>query len=142
VRREPGAEVRLYSGQTGALRSATRNHVPVTLLNIRLEPAASITQALPASFNGFFYVLSGEATIGDDAQPLRPGQIGWLDLPIASGDSEIQIANRAEQPVEVLLYAGEPQKVELVSYGPFIGETRDDIVRSIERYRGGTFPSY
>jgi redox-sensitive bicupin YhaK (pirin superfamily) len=142
VRREPGAEVRLYSGQTGALRSATRNHVPVTLVNLRLDPAASITQALPAAFNGFFYVLSGEATIGDDAQQLRPGQVGWLDRPVVSGDSEIQIANRSEQALEVLLYAGEPQKVELVSYGPFIGETRDDIVRSIERYRGGTFPSY
>jgi redox-sensitive bicupin YhaK (pirin superfamily) len=42
VRREPGAEVRLYSGTTGALVSPTRNRVPVTLLDVRLESGDSV----------------------------------------------------------------------------------------------------
>ncbi|HEY0253396.1 MAG TPA: pirin family protein, partial [Kofleriaceae bacterium] len=48
VRREPGALVRLYSGATGDLVSPTRNRVPVTLVDIRLEPGASVEQRLPS----------------------------------------------------------------------------------------------
>src|SRR3954469_12689874 len=55
VRREPGVTARLYSGTTGALTSATKNHVPVTLVDVTLEPASSFEQQLPATFNGFVY---------------------------------------------------------------------------------------
>jgi redox-sensitive bicupin YhaK (pirin superfamily) len=41
-----------------------------------------------------------------------------------------------------LVYAGERQGISIVSYGPFIGETPNDIERSIDRYRAGTFRSY
>jgi redox-sensitive bicupin YhaK (pirin superfamily) len=48
-------ELRLYSGTSGGLRSPTRNHVPVTLADLRLEPGATVEQDLPVSYNGFFY---------------------------------------------------------------------------------------
>jgi redox-sensitive bicupin YhaK (pirin superfamily) len=140
VRREPGVEVRLYSGTTGDLVSPTRNRVPVTLADIRLDPGARVEQALPTSYNGFLYVLDGEATIGTDT--LRPTQVGWLDRPSVDGGSVLAIANRGNAPLRVLLYAGERQGVPIVSYGPFIGESRADIVRSIERYQAGTFQRY
>jgi hypothetical protein len=41
VRREPGVDVRLYSGASGGLQSATRNHVPVTIAEIALDPGAA-----------------------------------------------------------------------------------------------------
>ena len=34
------------------------------------------------------------------------------------------------------------QDVPIVSYGPFIGDSREDIVRSFERYRSGAFRQY
>lgn len=140
VRREAGADVRLYSGTTGALTSATRNRVPVTLVDVQLEPGAAIEQALPASYNGFLYVLEGEASIGLDAQKLAVQQVGWLDRPAKSdGETSLRIANAGPQRARVLLYAGERQSSPLASYGPFIGETREDIARSIERYQTGVF---
>lgn len=142
VRREPGAEVRLYSGSTGDLVSPTRNRVPVTLVDIRLEPGAHIEQALPTSYNGFLYVLDGEAIVGADRRALVPTQVGWLDRPTETGDGMLAIANEGDAPMRVLLYAGERQNVPIVSYGPFIGESRADIVRSIERYQSGTFRHY
>ena len=141
VRREPGAELRLYSGTTGELVSPTRNRVPVTLVDVRLDAGAAMTQQVPASHNGFFYVLDGEAELGADRQRLAVGQVGWLDRGDGDGDGEtaVRIANPGAQPLRVLFYAGQRQDIPIAWYGPFIGDTRDDIARSIERYRAGKF---
>ncbi|WP_224360964.1 pirin family protein [Hyalangium versicolor] len=137
VRREAGVEVRLYSGNSGSVRSETKNYVPVTLAEFSFEPGATISQDLPASYNGFFYVLEGEIAVGPDAQALRPGQAGWLDRPAATGDSSIRIT--ATTQARVLLYAGQPQGDPLVSYGPFIGDTQADILRVMGEYRSGRY---
>jgi redox-sensitive bicupin YhaK (pirin superfamily) len=142
VRREPGAELRLFSGTTGELRSPTRNHVPVTLVDVRLDPGASVEQELPASFNGFLYVLDGAASVGVDGQSLEVGQIGWLNLPSEPGSTSLRIANPGQVKLRVLLYAAERQNDSIVWYGPFIGDSREDIARSFEGYRAGTFRKY
>jgi redox-sensitive bicupin YhaK (pirin superfamily) len=58
------------------------------------------------------------------------------------GDSALTIANAGTAHVRVVVYAGERQDISIVSYGPFIGETTNEIERSIDRYRAGTFRSY
>lgn len=139
VRQEPGAVVRLYSGQSGKLRSPTRNHVPVTVATIQLEPGASIDQEAPLSHNGFFYPLAGRARIG--GRDLAVGDVGWLDRPAdgATGDAVIQIENPGSEPLLVVYYAGERQNIPLVTYGPFVGSTREDIARAMRSYQTGTF---
>ncbi len=139
VRREAGVEVRLYSGATGSFTSSTRNRVPVTLIDVRLEPGKDVTQQLPASYNGFLYVLEGEAQIGNDGQRLVPGQVGWLDLVEGDAETTLRIANASDRPLRVLVYAGQRQDTPITWYGPFIGDTRADIARSFERYQAGTF---
>lgn len=139
VRREPGVEVRLYSGSSGPVSSPTKNYVPVTFAEFLLEPGASIQQDLPRSYNGFFYVLEGEITVGPDAQPLRPGQVGWLDRPVGGGDSSLRITGAGTTAARVLLYAGQPQGDPLVSWGPFIGDTQADILRVMNEYRSGRY---
>jgi len=139
LRRGPGAEVRLYSGSTGELRSSTRNRVPVTLVDVRLEPGAAVTELVPTSYNGFLYVLEGEANVGPDAQRLAPGQVGWLQRASGEGATKLGIANPGTQPLRVLFYSGERQNTPIAWYGPFIGDTRADNVRSFERYQAGSF---
>lgn len=140
VRREGGATVKLYSGSTGDLVSPTRNRVPVTLVDVTLEPGARIEQALPATYNGFLYVIDGVVNAG--GTDLSPTQVGWLDRPSTTEPTRLVLANDGDAVARVLLYAGERQGVSLVSYGPFIGDTARDIERSIERYRAGEFRSY
>lgn len=137
VRREPGVEVRLYSGSSGAVRSDTKNYVPVTLAEFLLEPGATFEQDLPSSYNGFFYVLEGEIAVGPDSRALKPGQVGWLDRPAAGRDSFIRISGTTR--ARALLYAGQPQGDPLVSYGPFIGDSQGDILRVMGEYRSGRY---
>ena len=142
VRESPGAKIMLYSGTTGTLRSPTRNRVPITLVDVHLEPGAAIDQEVPRSYNGFLYVLEGEARVGADERPLTTSQVGWLDRPEGEGAGALRIANEGHEKLRVLLYSGERQNVPITSYGPFIGDTREDIVRSIEGYQAGLFRRY
>jgi redox-sensitive bicupin YhaK (pirin superfamily) len=134
VRREPGAELKLYSGSSGALTSSTRNHVPVTLADIRLEPNASIGQDLDLADNGMVYGLEGSYRIED--QVLHAGEAGWLDRPQGKGASMLRIS-AGEKGARLVLYAGRMQHEPIVHYGPFVGDTNEDIVRAYQNYRAG-----
>ena len=121
------------------LRSPTRNHVPVTVATFELAPGASIEQNAPFSHNGFFYPIAGRARIG--GRELTVGDIGWLDRPPegATGDAVIRIENPGSEPLVVVHYAGARQNIPIVTYGPFVGDTREDIVRAMRSYQAGTF---
>lgn len=141
VRRENGVEVKLYSGRSGELKSPTRNHVPVTVAALTLEPGAHVDQDAPLSHNGFFYVLEGSAEVGGKA--LGVGQVGWLDRPEApTGDAVLRVANAGQGPLRVLFYSGVRQNIPLVTDGPFVGDTPDDIQRAFRDYRAGGFRAY
>ncbi len=73
-----GAIVRLYSGTSGDLSSPTRNRVPVTAVDVRLQPGAHVDQTLPNYHNGFLYVLEGEARVGAERARLRLSQVATL----------------------------------------------------------------
>lgn len=138
VRRENGVEVRVYSGASGSVQSATRNHVPVTMVEIAMSAHAAIDQEIPASYNGFAFVIRGSVTIGGNAVLLKAGHVGWLDRPAGEDTSVLRVV-AGEEGARVVLYAGQPQGDPIVSYGPFIGNSQADIARLFAEYRAGRF---
>ncbi|MDB5214450.1 MAG: Pirin-like protein YhhW [Myxococcaceae bacterium] len=133
VLRAAGVEARLYSGSSGALRSPTRNRVPVTMMDVSLAPGATFHQDLPTSYNGFLYVLSGKVLVG--SATIASGEVGWLgpstseDLSVSAGDSGARF----------VLYAGERIAEPLVHQGPFVAGSREEIVDLHRRFRAGEF---
>ena len=138
VRREPGVEVRLYSGVSGTLQSPVRNQVPVTIAEMTMDAGASVDQDIPASYNGFVFVIRGDVRIAEDRSLLKTGQVGWLDRP-QGGPTSVLRAVAGEEGARLVLYAGQPQGDPIVSYGPFIGDSKEDIVRLHTEYRAGRF---
>jgi redox-sensitive bicupin YhaK (pirin superfamily) len=141
VRREPGVEARVYSGSSGSAHATTHNYVPVTLVDLGLQPAAKFDQELPDSYNGFLYVLEGDVSVGSEGTRLTAGQAGWLAErePNAQGVSTVRLT-AGEKGARVLLYAGERQGIPLVLHGPFVGETRADLMRLSKLYMEGRMP--
>ena len=141
VRRASGAEVRVYSGSSGDARASERSHghVPTTIVDVSLDAGATFEQELPASYNGFVYVLDGGVRAGaGDGTTLRTGQVGWLDRPESDGPSVLRLAADGER-ARVVLYAGEPQHRPIAMHGPFVGETRADLMRVSRDYMDGRF---
>ena len=132
--RQPGAEARLYSGTSGTLQASTRNHIPVTLLDLSLAPGGSFRQALPDRYNGFVYVLEGAAEVGGTR--LGAGQVGWL-----SPSAAPELLVEARESARLVLYAGQPSGEPLVQQGPFVAGSRLEIAEFHRGYRAGQFTS-
>lgn len=134
IRREPGAELKLYSGSSGGLKSPTRNHVPATLADIRLYPNGTITQDLENSENGLLYGLEGSLRIED--QILGSGEVGWLGRPKGKGTRAVRMT-AGEGGARVILLAGRVQQEPIVHCGPFVADSNEDIIRAYQNYRAG-----
>jgi hypothetical protein len=103
------------------------------MVDINLERSASAEQEVPVSYNGFVFVIGGSVRIGETT--LKTGQVGWLDRP-TDNDAGIVRVVAGESGARLILYAGDP----IVSYGPFIGDTKQDIARLFAEYQAGQFP--
>jgi len=138
VRREPGVEIRVYSGTSGSVRSATQNQVPVTIVEMLIDRHRSVDQEISASYNGFVFPVRGSVRIGENAVSLKAGEVGWLDRDHSDGTSVLRVA-AGDEDVRLMLYAGQPQGDRIISAGPFIGDVPDDIVTLYSDYRAGRF---
>jgi redox-sensitive bicupin YhaK (pirin superfamily) len=133
VVRGAGAEARLYSGTSGSAISTTANRVPITMIDLKLEPKATFRQDLPAAYNGFLYVIEGAVRVGGET--IAAGQTGWFG-PSAAAD--IVLAAQ-EGGARLVLYAGEPTGEPLIQHGPFVADSPTTISELFRRYRAGEF---
>lgn len=134
---KPDYEIKVYSGNIQGLSSPVQNQTPFILADFRLDKEVEISQEIPASYNGFIYVLNGKISIGDSI--ISEGETGLLESGGGSDMGEINF-HSVEAGTRFILYAGEPQKAGIVSYGPFIGNTNADIIRLYDEYRSGKIP--
>jgi redox-sensitive bicupin YhaK (pirin superfamily) len=139
VRREPGVEARVYSGHSGSAAAIAHTYLPLTLVDIHLHAGAVFDQELPASYNGFLYVLDGDITAGSTQRSIATGQVGWLADAASGTNTRLRLV-AGESGARVVLYAGERQGVPIVMHGPFVGETRADLMRVSQDYLQGKLP--
>ena len=132
-RKGPGVRVRVLSGQSADVTAPAHTYLPMMMLDIHMASRSSFNQEIPAGYNGFIYVLDGEITAG--SKRLKPGQAGWLNDD--EGSLMIQAGPFGGRSV---LYAGERQRVPIVMHGPFVGETRADLMRVSRDYMEGRLP--
>ena len=141
LRSEPGVEARVYSGSSGSARATTHNYVPVTMVDVRLQPGALFEQELADSYNGFLYVLEGSVSVGAEGTGLTAGQVGWLAEAEPNGASVSHLRMIAgNDGARLVIYAGERQRVPIVTHGPFVGESRADLMRLSKLYMEGKMP--
>ena len=133
---EEGLVLRLYSGSLTGLTSPIKNYTPFILADITLQPGATTVQDIPASYTAFLYAIDGNVLVGNEARQLKPNQVGWLDRLSEEGTSQLRL-EAGETGARAILYAGQPQNDEIVSHGPFIADTEEDIRRLYREYRNG-----
>jgi quercetin 2,3-dioxygenase len=131
-----GVEIKLYSGSLAGISSPVKNHTPLIIADIRMQPSASVILNIPASWAGFLYGLDGSLLIGDELKTLDHDEVGWLDKLEGVGDTELRLS-AGKSGARFVLYSGQPQGDPIVSHGPFIGDTTEDINRLYRDFRAG-----
>jgi quercetin 2,3-dioxygenase len=128
--------IKLYSGSLEGLVSPVQNYTPMIIADITIEAGVTTVQQLPANYNTFLYVIKGSVKVGEDEKQLSQDQVGWLDLFSDNASSDLKLI-AGEDGVRFVLYAGKPLGENIVSYGPFIADSSEDIKRLYQEYRDG-----
>ncbi|HEY2349314.1 MAG TPA: pirin-like C-terminal cupin domain-containing protein [Puia sp.] len=131
-----GVELKLYSGSLAGISSPVLNHAPVIIADIQMRPDTSYQFNLPSSYSTFLVVLGGALQIGEERKTLEQDEVGWLDRSAIDGDSELNIT-AGTSGTRFILYSGQPQGDPIVSHGPFIADTQEDISRLYREFRSG-----
>ena len=134
-----GALVRLVAGDLAGHRGPGATHTPITMVHATVSPGAELELPWDPAFNALVYVLSGDGTVA--GQPVRTGRL------VVLGDGDTVVARGAEQQesrspaLEVLVLGGRPIREPVVAYGPFVMNTRAEIVQAFEDYERGVIGS-
>lgn len=139
VWRIPGVEVRVFSGRSAEIQGPALNYVPITMVELRLEPDSTITQDLPGSYNGFVYVIEGGSRFGRDRVEGHRDQTLWLER--ADGKNETTVVITASSRLRALLLAGAPLNEPVVARGPFVMNTEEQIEQAYADFSSGRFES-
>ncbi|QTI70847.1 pirin family protein [Gordonia polyisoprenivorans] len=132
-----GALVRIIAGEIDGHAGPGSTHTPITVAHTTIEPGASVSVPWRTDFNALAYVLSGRGTVGPDARPIEQGQLavfGAGDRITVSADAG-QDSNRPA--LEVLFLGGQPLREPVAQYGPFVMNTREQLIEAMEDFQAG-----
>lgn len=133
-----GTLVRLIAGSLNSYQGPGVTYTPITYLHATVSPGARLDLPWPAEFNALSYVLSGRGYAGPDGHPLDEGQLSVFGpgnaVTVRAADTQPQAANGGW---EVLVLGGLPIREPVARYGPFVMNTRSEIIEAIEDFQAG-----
>jgi quercetin 2,3-dioxygenase len=131
-----GALVRLIAGNLGDAHGPGETHTPIIYAHATIARGARLDVPWPSEFSAFAYALSGYGFVGADRRALDPDQLAVF----GPGDHiPIRAADDQAEPLELLLFGGLPIREPIAHYGPFVMNSRDEILEAIEDFRAGRF---
>ncbi|HYJ60249.1 MAG TPA: pirin family protein [Actinomycetota bacterium] len=138
---DAGALVRVIAGEVAGHAGPGDTHTPIAYTHVTVEPGARIDVPWEPSFNALVYVLAGDGTVGPDRRPIGTGQLAVF----GPGDA-IRVEASAHQEgrhpaLDVLVLGGRPIREPVAWYGPFVMNTREELVTAFEDYQAGRLGS-
>ena len=123
-----GVWARVIAGECLGIESSIDTVIPITYVHVKMEPSASLDKNLDTELNGMIYVFKGEVSI--EGKSVKDGSLALL-----SAGSEVKIGAKEES--EFLILAGPELNEPIARYGPFVMNTREEILQAIDDYQRG-----
>ena len=133
---DQGVLVRVIAGQSyGTPGAIQRENTEPLYLDLQFPntDSAVFEQALPATHNALVYVYRGglEVVQGDNASAVPIKRMAILKN---EGDG---VVFRAQANTRAILIAGKPLNEPIAQYGPFVMNTREELVQAVDDFRAG-----
>ena len=116
-------------------------YTPMSLVHATLSPGAELAIPWRADYNALVYVLAGHGTVGAERLAVQTGQLAVL----GPGNSlRLAAAMRQESRspnLDVLVLGGRPIREPVAWAGPFVMNTREEVMQAFEDYQAGRLGS-
>jgi redox-sensitive bicupin YhaK (pirin superfamily) len=135
-----GALVRIIAGEIDGHRGPGITHTPITLAHATIQNGATLNVPWRREFNALVYVLSGSGSVGPVGHPIHQGQLVVLgpgDRITVAADTTQKSSSTPE--IDVLLLGGQPIREPVFHYGPFVMNSRAELIQALEDYQAGKF---
>lgn len=131
-----GVLVRVIAGSThGVTARVTREYTEPLYLDVHFPAQDGVTfeHSLPAEHNAFIYVYRGSVDVVSD-QETQNVPIKRMGLLRNEGDG---LRLRGSANARAIVIAGKPLREPIVQYGPFVMNTREQIMQAVDDFRNG-----
>ena len=138
-----GALVRVIAGDVAGHAGPGSTYSPMTLIHATLSPGAQLTVPWRIDYNALVYVMNGDGAIGSDGKgsPVGTGQLAVL----GAGDAITLSAARHQESrspsMDVLVLGGRPIHEPVAWLGPFVMNTREEVMQAVSDYQAGRLGS-
>jgi redox-sensitive bicupin YhaK (pirin superfamily) len=131
-----GVHVKVIAGRLdGAVGPVQQPATDPTYMDIRIDAGADFTLPLPAGHSAFIYVYEGSASVGAGREAAT---INAQELAVLGDGNEVRLEGRAPRS-RAILVAGRPLREPVARYGPFVMNTREEIMQAFADYQSGKF---
>ena len=132
-----GGLIRVIAGEIAGYAGPGSTHTPINLAHVTLQPGARLDLPWQPEYNALVYVLAGRGTAGIEQRPLHVGQ-----LAVHGPGEAIRVAADPEQDanvpaMELFVMGGRPIREPVAHYGPFVMNTRAELMQAFEDYQKG-----
>jgi len=124
---------RVIAGEALGKTAVIDTRTPISYLDLEIAPGAVFEQPLPADFHAFAYVVSGRGLFGRERTPARPHEL--VLLRDDGGSARIEAAEG--EKLRALLIAGRPIGEPVARMGPFVMNTRSELVEAFRDFQDG-----
>jgi quercetin 2,3-dioxygenase len=132
-----GSLLRVIAGEVDGHQGPGVTHTPISLVHATVSPGAEVRLPWRRDFNALVYVLSGNGLVGTDRRPIASGQLAVFGagdvVTVAAPESQ---DSRADA-LDVLVLGGQPIREPVASYGPFVMNTREELLQAFNDYQAG-----
>jgi redox-sensitive bicupin YhaK (pirin superfamily) len=134
---DAGALIRVIAGAVGGVKGPGSTYTPMSMVHATLAPGAKMTLPWRRDFNALVYVLAGSGKVGAERRAVQSGQLAVL----GAGDDVLVSADRSQDSrhpsLEVLVLGGSPIREPVAWGGPFVMNTRAEVIAAFEDFQAG-----
>jgi redox-sensitive bicupin YhaK (pirin superfamily) len=127
-------EIEIIAGKYQGVSGAASTFTPLHLFNARIKEGANANFSFPSHFNTGLLVVEGSIKVNNSQE------VATDHFVLMANDGEDFVVEAISDAL-VLVFSGEPINEPIASHGPFVMNTREEIVQAFEDYNNGKFGS-
>jgi hypothetical protein len=134
-----GALLRVIAGEMDGHHGPGVTHTPITMAHATIQPGARLNIPWNRDYNALVYVLGGRGSLGPVSHPVEAGQLAVLGPGDRITVNAAQAQDSRVPALEALVLGGRPIREPVFHYGPFVMNTKAEVVQALEDYQAGKF---